>query len=198
MRRFEESLAGEPIKENEYEEALAKGRLALPIFYDTYHAGWSRRALNEARIEGVALRDGTPINGKLDRIEFLSGPAAPDGVGREPVRVIDYKTGKPKSRNDIEGLTKSSDGDYKRQLVFYKLLLDKEGTRDMKNGIIQFIEPDERGKMHREEFEIAPGEVETLEKLVMDVAREILDLSFWSKGCHEPDCKYCELRKGMK
>ena len=68
----------------------------------------------------------------------------------------------------------------------------------MKDGVIQFIEPDDRGKMHREEFAITPGEVKVLEKLVIDVAREILDLSFWNKGCHEKDCKYCELRKGMK
>ncbi|HUC31330.1 MAG TPA: hypothetical protein VMR99_01415, partial [Candidatus Paceibacterota bacterium] len=79
-----------------------------------------------------------------------------------------------------------------------KLLLDKEGKRNMTDGVIQFIEPDDRGKMHREEFAITPGEVKVLEKLVMDVAREILDLSFWNKGCHESDCKYCELRKGMK
>jgi len=189
IQRFEESLAHEPIKESEYEEALEKGRRALPIFYDTYHATWSPRALNEARVEALPLDDGTLINGKLDRIEFLEG---------DHVRVIDYKTGKPKTRNDIEGNTSSSDGNYKRQLVFYKLLLDKEGKRDMKDGVIQFIEPDDRGKMHREEFEIAPGEVKVIEKLVMDVAREILDLSFWNKGCHEPDCKYCELRKGMK
>jgi DNA helicase-2/ATP-dependent DNA helicase PcrA len=189
VQRFEESLAHEPIKESEYEEALEKGRRALPAFYDAYHATWSPSALNEARIEGIVLKDGTAINGKLDRIEFLDGDA---------VRVVDYKTGKPKSRNDIEGNTASSDGDYKRQLVFYKLLLDKEGKHDMKDGAIQFVEPDDRGKMHREEFAIMPGEVKVLEKLVMDVAREILDLSFWNKGCHEKDCKYCELRKGMK
>jgi DNA helicase-2/ATP-dependent DNA helicase PcrA len=205
VQRFEESLAHEPIKESEYEEALEKGRRALSAFYDAYHAGWvsspsARRALNEARIEPIPLDDGTLINGKLDRIEFLDGGAAVAGVAenRESVRVVDYKTGKPKSRNEIEGNTASSDGDYKRQLVFYKLLLDKEGKRDMREGVIQFIEPDERGTMHREEFEITLGEVKVLEKLVMDVAREILDLSFWDKGCHEPDCKYCELRKGMR
>jgi DNA helicase-2/ATP-dependent DNA helicase PcrA len=197
VQRFEESLAHEPIKESEYEEALEKGRRALPIFYDTYRGTWSARALNEARIDALPLEDGTLINGKLDRIEFLDGTGV-DSASREAVRVIDYKTGKPKTRNDIEGNTASSDGNYKRQLVFYKLLLDKEGKRDMKDGVIQFIEPDDRGKMHREEFEIAPGEVKVLEKLVMDVAREILDLSFWDKGCHDPDCKYCELRKGMK
>jgi DNA helicase-2/ATP-dependent DNA helicase PcrA len=193
VQRFEESLAHEPIKESEYEEALEKGRRALPAFYDAYHKTWSPRALNEARIEPIPLEDGTLINGKLDRIEFLE-----DGADREPVRVVDYKTGKPKSRNDIEGNIASSAGNYKRQLVFYKLLLDKEGKRDMKDGVIQFIEPDDRGKMHREEFEITPGEVKVLEKLVLDVAREILDLAFWDKGCHEKDCKYCELRKGMK
>jgi DNA helicase-2/ATP-dependent DNA helicase PcrA len=206
IKRFEEALAREPIKESEYEEALAKGRRALPIFYDTYRAAWSPRALNEVRIDALPLDDGTLINGKLDRIEFLDTPGIKDGAGiaessgvsREAVRVIDYKTGKPKTRNDIEGLTASSDGNYKRQLVFYKLLLDKEGKRDMKDGVIQFIEPDDRGAMHREEFAITAGEVKALEKLVVDVAREILDLSFWDKGCHKPDCKYCDLRKGMK
>ena len=116
----------------------------------------------------------------------------------EPVRVIDYKTGKPKTRNDIEGNTASSDGNYKRQLVFYKLLLDKEGKRDMKDGVIQFIEPDDRGKMHREEFEITPGEVKVLEKLSDGCRARNSGSSFWNKGCHEPDCKYCELRKGMR
>lgn len=204
VQRFEESLAHEPIKESEYEEALEKGRRALPIFYDEYHATWmsspmARRALNEARVEGVVLEDGTPINGKLDRMEFLGDDVggSASSAARESVRVVDYKTGKPKTRNDIEGNTASSDGNYKRQLVFYKLLLDKEGNRDMKDGVIQFIEPDDRGKMHREEFEITPGEVKVLEKLVMDMAHEILDLSFWDKGCHEKDCKYCELRRGI-
>jgi hypothetical protein len=53
---FEESLAHEPIKESEYEEALEKGRRALPAFYDAYHATWSPRALNEARIDAASAR----------------------------------------------------------------------------------------------------------------------------------------------
>ncbi len=199
VQRFEESIAHEPIKQSEYEEALEKGRRVLPLFYEEYHLAWTSRALNEARIDGVVLDDGTPINGKLDRIEFLSGSDedAKENA-KEDVRVVDYKTGKPKTRNDIEGNTASSDGNYKRQLVFYKLLLDKEGKRTMKDGVIQFIEPDDRGKMHREEFVITPGEVKVLEAQVMQVSREILDLSFWDKGCHDPDCTYCTLRKGMK
>jgi CRISPR/Cas system-associated exonuclease Cas4 (RecB family) len=179
----------------------------LPAFYDAYHSEWlafragGGRAANEVRIDGVTVADGTPINGKLDRIEFLKAEvndvAAATSM-REPVRVLDYKTGKPKTRNDIEGNTQSSDGNYKRQLVFYKLLLDKEGKRDMTTGVIQFIEPDDRGKLHREEFEISAGETKVLEKQIEQVADEIRNLSFWDKGCHDPDCKYCELRKGMR
>jgi DNA helicase-2/ATP-dependent DNA helicase PcrA len=188
VRRFEEALAHEPITESEYEEALAKGRKALPAFFEAYHLDWTRNAMNEVRVAGVAIADGTPINGKLDRIEFLEG---------ENVRVIDYKTGKPKTRNDIEGNTQSSDGNYKRQLVFYKLLLDKEEKYAMNEGVIQFIEPDDRGKPHRESFDITHGEVAVLEKQVETVAGEIRSLAFWDKGCHKPDCRYCELREGM-
>ena len=188
VRRFEEALAHEPITESEYEEALAKGRKALPAFYEAYHLDWTRNAMNEVRVAGVAIADGTPINGKLDRIEFLEA---------ENVRVIDYKTGKPKTRNDIEGNTQSSDGNYKRQLVFYKLLLDKEGKHAMTDGVIQFIEADDRGKPHREEFRVTHGEVAVLEKQVETVAGEIRSLAFWDKGCHKPDCRYCELREGM-
>ncbi len=49
----------------------------------------------------------------LDRVDPASGG----------VSVIDYKTGKPKSRNELMGATKDADGNYYRQLTFYKLLL---------------------------------------------------------------------------
>ena len=197
VARFEDALAEEPIKESDYEEALEKGRVALPGFYDEYHESWSPRALNEIRVAGVETTKelgSVKINGKLDRVEFFDAPATGK---RDNVRVVDYKTGKPKSRNDIEGNTKSSDGNYKRQLVFYKLLLDKEAVHDMTEGVIQFIEPNERGKFVREAFEVTAGEVKVFEKLVSDVAQEIRDLSFWDRHCTDPECTYCELRKGM-
>ncbi len=196
IRRFEEALAREPIPEHEYEETLEKGRKALPAFFDEYHEEWlafrakGGRGMNEVRVDGVAANDGTPINGKLDRMEF-------QGPGEASVRVIDYKTGRPKSRNEIEGGTKDADGNYKRQLVFYKLLLGKQGLHDMAEGVIVFVEPDGKGKSHREPFDVTQGEVTVLEKLVTDVAREIQDLAFWNKGCHQPDCAYCKLREGM-
>jgi CRISPR/Cas system-associated exonuclease Cas4 (RecB family) len=148
--------------------------------------------MNEVRIKGIRA-GGVKIKGNLDRVEFL-GVAE----GRVPVRVIDYKTGKPKTRNEIEGNTKMSDGNYKRQLTFYKLLLETEGGREMKEGVIQFIEPDDRGKFHRESFDISTGETKVLEAQIGTVAKEIKELSFWNNVPHETDCDYCALRRLMK
>ena len=123
VQLFENALAREPITESDFEEAREKGKKALAAFYDEYHASWSPSAMNEVRIEGVHA-SGVKIRGNLDRVEFLENGNTEQET---PVRVIDYKTGKPKTRNEIEGNTKTSDGNYKRQLTFYKLLTRKGG-----------------------------------------------------------------------
>jgi len=187
IRRFEEALLHQPFEQNEYHEALEKGRNSLAYWYDEYRAVWVTRTLNEYRIAGIELEPGTVINGKLDKLEFLD-----DG---NRGNVVDYKTGKPKSRNEIEGKTKTGTGDYKRQLVFYRLLLDRSGKYSMVSGDIDFIEPDNAGRLHKEHFEISPGEVASLEKLILKISKEIRDLSFWDMFCSDSECKYCELRK---
>ena len=193
IKLFEEVLAHEPMTESDFEEALQKGKKALSGFYDEYHASWSPRAMNEVRIDNVHVGD-LKIRGSLDRIEFLDDG---QGEGRAPVRVIDYKTGKPKTRNEIEGNTKMSDGNYKRQLTFYKLLLEKEGKRNMAEGVIQFIEPDDRGKFRREPFNVSVGETKILETQIGEVVKEIKSLAFWDSIPHAKDCDYCALRRLM-
>jgi DNA helicase-2/ATP-dependent DNA helicase PcrA len=98
------------------------------------------------------------------------------------------------------GKTKNSDGNYFRQLVFYKVLLDRfENNKfNMQSGVIDFIEPDERGKQHREEFEITEEDTKALVEKIKQVAGEILSLSFWNNSCGDKDCEFCELRKMMK
>ena len=55
------------------------------------------------------------LTGKFDRLDLDENGFV--------TRVVDYKTGKPKSRKVIEGETKDADGAYKRQLTFYALIL---------------------------------------------------------------------------
>jgi len=125
-----------------------------------------------------------PLTGKLDRLDIL-----PDGT----VAVIDYKTGKARSENDIKGLTKSGDAGYYRQLVFYKLLLDRDGRYTMNEGALHFVEPDEKGKCVIRKFTITAAEVAALEAELIEAAQHIADGSAFTAVCDPENCNYCDL-----
>lgn len=189
IKRFKETLAREPIEENDYEETLEKGKIALANYYDAYHDSWTHKTVNELRIDNIMLAPDVKILGKIDKLEILDA---------KNVAVADYKTGKPKSRNFIEGKTKEAgSGDYKRQLVFYQLLLDKGSNYKMSSAEIDFIEPDENGRQHKESFTITSEEVTELTGIILATAKEIKNLTFWDRTCDDPDCKYCALKKTL-
>lgn len=191
---FENYLGKQPFSESEYKETLEKGEKAISGYYNEYKDSWKNsgfeKILNEFRVS--VLFEDIKLKGNLDKIEIL------DGNNR--VNVVDYKTGKPKSRNAIEGKTKTSDGNYKRQLVFYKLLLDlyDNGRFNMVSGEIDFIQPDEKGNYHKEKFIITDEDIMELKETIKNTAKEILELSFWDKKCDDKKCKYCAMRDMMK
>lgn len=190
---FEAHLLKQPLNETDYADLLSKGRESLAGWYAANHERWPRNVLTEFKIRGVLLTPDIRLTGVLDKIEFL-------GSGSE-VKVVDYKTKKPMSQNQIMGETQSDDdGNYYRQLVFYKLLLDKyeDGKYVMQSGEIDFTEANDSGKYKQESFVITDEEVTELEELIKKSAKEILALSFWDKRCDRPDCQYCALRELMK
>jgi DNA helicase-2/ATP-dependent DNA helicase PcrA len=197
LKLFDEYIHQHPFTESELKEAIKKGKDAFPGFYKTYKASWNPNTLNEFRmsvllpleVEGLTH---LKLRGDIDKMELADN--------ERNVNVVDYKTGKPKSRNHIEGKTKTSNGEYKRQLVFYKLLLElfDEGRYEMVSGDIDFIEPDEKGRYHKEHFEIEDKDVEELKGVITQVAEEILSLSFWESRCDEKACEYCKLREHME
>jgi DNA helicase-2/ATP-dependent DNA helicase PcrA len=192
LQRFVYHLKREPLSEKDFAASLEKGEKALSGYYETYRDNWPQNSLTEFNIKGIELAKDVKINGKIDRMDFI-------GSGSE-VGVVDFKTGRPKTRGQIEGKTKDSDGGIKRQLVFYKLLLDKfkDSKYKMSYADVDFVEPDIKGVYHRERFVIEDAEVAELEILVKQTAGEILGLSFWDKKCGEKDCPYCKLREMMK
>ncbi|MEI6581165.1 MAG: ATP-dependent DNA helicase [bacterium] len=191
LKSFEGHLNASGLSDRESSELMEKGQKSLSSWYDAYHKNWNENVLTEFRINGVILDGDTRLTGVLDKIEFIDGNI---------VNVVDYKTGKPKTRNELIGKTKTSDGNYFRQLVFYKILLDRfENNKfNMQCGIIDFIEPDEKGKQHKEEFEITEKDTKELEEKIKQVAGEILNLSFWDMRCEDKECEFCRLREMMK
>jgi DNA helicase-2/ATP-dependent DNA helicase PcrA len=192
VTEFNRVLSRSPLIERDMEELREKGKRALLAWWRVNQVSWPSKTESEIPVEApFTLKDGTSftIRGKLDRLDPL-----PDGA----VRVIDYKTGKPRSRNDLMGKTASGDGNYFRQLVFYKLLLEGTDTpREMTEGVIEFVEPDDKDEMKKESFDINTADVEELKETIATSAEEIMSLSYWSAHCDDPECRWCGLRFGL-
>ncbi len=185
---FERYLNLQPLKVYEYTELLAKGKESLSGWFTLYHKTWNTNVLTEFKINGVLLTPEIRLTGVLDKLEFT-------GDGGQ-VNVVDYKTGSPKTRNELMGSTKDADGNYYRQLVFYKILLNhyESGKYNMASGEIDFVEPDAKGKYKKEKFDILPEQVAALEEEIKKVADDILNVRFWNARCDDKKCEYCALR----
>jgi DNA helicase-2/ATP-dependent DNA helicase PcrA len=204
IKSFEYYLRREPLTPDDLTQLLEKGRVSLTGWYNAYHQSWQTHIKTEFNIAGVYLTPEIKLNGKLDKIEFIEGT--------DHVNVVDYKTGRPKSHNELMGLTATGDGGYYRQLTFYKLLLSlydegkparpdgssHSGGLKMVSGEIDFIDPNDRGVYKKEHFVISDEEVSELAETVKRVAGEIMALSFWDTTCDDKKCEYCALRALMK
>jgi DNA helicase-2/ATP-dependent DNA helicase PcrA len=200
LTRFERALAREPISKHDFEESLQKGKETLSKYYANYSGTWHTNTINEFLVKNVFLDGEVRLTGKIDKIEILEG---------NKVNVVDYKTGKRKTRNALEGKTKDARGNEKRQLVFYKLLLNKLAEQNvgvklphskyiMTSGEVDFVEPEKNtGKFYKEKFEITDDDARELEYKIQDVVAEILGFSFWNERCQNKDCDYCKLRNSM-
>lgn len=194
LELYEKKLQSQTVSKHDYDELLQKGLSSLENWYKERSETWTFDVRNEFRINGVHLRGDTEnirLTGILDKLEFVSDAH---------VRVVDYKTGKPKTEGQVRGTTKDSDGEYYRQLIFYKLLLRyfADGQYVMDSAQLEFIEPDTKGGLRHYEFAISDEEVDELENLIEKVVEELLSLSFWATEPSEHDEEYHELIKRLQ
>lgn len=191
-QNLETELSRLPITENEFVRLHEKGFAAL-LAYTQHIEGTIPKdskvefAIHTTLQTGLPEFPELPLTGKLDRLDF-------DAQGNLAM-VVDYKTGKSKTRNDIEGNTKSSNGDYKRQLTFYALLLSlyEDERYACRTGKLSFIEPDSKGVIHEEVFEITHEEIETLKLEIIRVTKEIISGEFLTTVCDDTQSSYCHL-----
>lgn len=190
--KLKQALSRLPLSKNEFVRLLSKGMEVLYPYLTHLKQTLLTKTKEELNVK-VFLETGLPelpeltLTGKLDRIDIGS-----DGL---VVRVVDYKTGKPKSRNVIEGKTAGSDGGYKRQLVFYALLLKMYGDERYTTnvGVLSFVESASNGAVKEEAFSVTDVEVEDLRLQIIEAVKEIISGEFLANKELASESEYAHL-----
>jgi DNA helicase-2/ATP-dependent DNA helicase PcrA len=185
MRRHRESFTKE-----QFARRMEYGRIILPAYYEKYIGSWNRIVSIEKRINNVVLQD-VPLKGALDKLEFNG----------KQVNVVDYKTGNPanaipktKGPNDKQPLG----GDYWRQAVFYKLLVNgSQRDWQVMSTEFDFIEPDNKKNYIRQKIFISPEDEAMVTTQITETWAKIQNHDFYN-GCGKEDCHWCNFVKTNK
>ena len=190
---FDKTLEKSDVAESEYNITREKGLELIEGWYNYYKENFKKPLYVELYFGNKDIRhEDVPLTGKIDKIDVINEKS-------KSVKVIDYKIGSPKSRNDLMGLTQTSDGRVYQQLYFYKLLCDLDPTLPYlaTSGEVDFIKPNPRGKFKKEEFQFEEEEMNKLKDLLVGTYRQMLSLDF-DKTDDLNECSKCEFRSICK
>jgi len=188
MDHFTSEVSKSSLTEPNKKTLIEKGQRSLSGYISSHV--WNKDTQTEKKFRADLMIDiegsqEVSFTGIIDVIE-VNAPRAGDTT------VIDFKTGKPKSRNALLGKTQGESGDYYKQIIFYAWLLQKNGQDTPKQGIIEFVEVTDKGGYKKEIFDISQEEINTLEKTIMETVREIYTGDFL-KTAPEKDHAYYAL-----
>lgn len=186
ITEFERGLKKEVLTEEDYNSALEKGHKILKEYYQTRHTTFRIPMNNEfSFLTHKVVLDNIPLTGQIDRIDLIDEQIS-------TVNVVDYKTGRTRSENEVRGLTDNSDGGLYRQIAFYKLLgdLDPWFKYNIVSGELDFVES---GKQVR--LEVLPADLEGLKGEIREAYQNIQDLKFdkIEKGQPCDRCEFCKV-----
>ena len=173
LRSFEK----EAVKTELLKNAPKVAKSLLPHFHTTgevFTETWS-----ETKFKDIIL------HGKLDAVI---------DTGKD-ILVFDYKTKGKMSVNEIKGDTKSSNGGYFRQLVFYRLLLEAQHKFEGKNIIpaLVFLTPDEKGVCHIQTIDIEQKDIDSLQVDIQSLIDAVWSGEVLSKKCDDEKCPWCAM-----
>lgn len=195
MRKHEDSFT-----EVDFKRRMEYGEEILSNYYEKYIHEWNKITSIERSYRNVVLQ-GVPLNGKLDKLEF-------DG---NKVNVVDYKTGQfsrakhkfsppdlelfeaKKNANDEKLFEYQYGGDYWRQAVFYKILMDNDATKnwEMRSTEFDFVEPDKETKEYiKQKVNITGNDLEIVKNQIVTTYSAIKAKQF-SNGCGKENCEWC-------
>ncbi|KAI9449336.1 UvrD/REP helicase [Russula earlei] len=172
------------------------GREILSKYYDHYYnpAPQNDFILTEYPLTKIVVNN-IPVKGFTDKIQFWGND----------IVITDYKTGnfnKSRLRGDFDlpgGEKKPQGGNYWRQAVFYKILVDNLPGKNWKVQYTQFdfVEPNAKDEFDIEKLAITPQEVEQVKEQVSFVWEQVQQHNFYT-GCGKPECEWCNFAKNNK
>jgi len=182
MNRHREAFTNQ-----EFKDRKELGETVLIKYYEQYVNEWNKVVTTEYRINNVVFKD-IPLKGAIDKIEFN---------GKQVV-VIDYKTGNiENAREKLQGPNDKNPlgGDYWRQAVFYKILLNHHPKNwEVTSAEFDFVEPNKKKLFEKIALTITDADLTTVGQQIQMVWDKIQNKDFYT-GCGKEDCHWCNFVK---
>ena len=171
----------------EFKNKKEHGETVLNNYYDLYVDQWNKTVTTEYRINNVVVNS-IPLKGAIDKIEFN---------GKQVV-VIDYKTGSVENAKDklIAPNEKNPiGGNYWRQAVFYKILLNHHPKNwEVTSAEFDFVEPNKKKQFEKVTISISDADITTVTQQIQAVWEKIQQKDFYT-GCGKAECHWCNFVK---
>ena len=174
----------------QWDRRMEQGQTILSEYYDRYIHEFHKIVEVEYKIPRYML-DGVPVTAKIDKIEL-------DG---DSCTIIDYKTGDPDKA--VNALTvapnekEPNGGDYWRQMVFYKIVIDnyQEKPWNVRMGMFDYIEKSKKDNEFKKiVIPIFDNDETTVRQQLRSAYGRIMNHEF-DEGCGKPDCYWCNFAK---
>ena len=196
ITKFNEFLDKQIVSAKDYKEIKSEGEATLTKYYEKYKEEFSNSEHNILFLEkyfgfdfDLPVLDGDILlQGKIDKIIDLN-------IDDKSVKIVDYKTGKPKTRNEILGKTANSDGKLFRQMLFYKLLVELSRRIKLKVNIVE-LDFLGNGKLDakRESFDVSDISLDGAKEEIRSTWKAIHELKF-ERTTDLSTCKGCAYEK---
>lgn len=173
--------------EQSWQQRRALGQKVLQRYWTEQIPYWRKRSKVEFELKNVEL-EGIPLKGVIDKIEYSE---------QNTLRIVDYKTGiYDKKRSAFPSEELPLGGDYYRQLLFYKVLVEQSHlfSETVAKGVISWIEPNNKGNLVYDEMAFTKEDSTWMRQLITETYANIRQLKF-DTGCGEPDCAWCRMTR---
>lgn len=125
------------------------------------------------------------LHGKLDAVLHQG----------DKIFVFDYKTREALTPAAIKGENKGSTGDYFRQLIFYRILVDAKFKGKIVEPSLVFVKPDDKGRCPTVTVPVEKTDVERVKREVQNLIDSVWSGAIIHETCEDSTCTWCKLKR---